>query len=232
MILLSKKKYYNDSTYSYRENRISFVDNPEQKELNRLIRDNNTKIIFCTGHAGTGKTFCTLYTSYQLVRENKYDKILFSRNPIQLGEDMGFLPGDVNEKFNPFMACLFDNLNNIERLGGPLKTDMMSKIEITPIAFIRGRSLENCILIVDEAQNLDAVTLKTILTRIGEYCKVILLGSLNQIDDKKQIKKEKCDFVKVMEALQDCSFVKTVELIQSKRSAICAEIDEKLKDLK
>lgn len=232
MILLSKKKYYNDSTYSYRENRISFVDNPEQKELNRLIRDNNTKIIFCTGHAGTGKTFCTLYTSYQLVRENKYDKILFSRNPVQLGEDMGFLPGDVSEKFNPFMACLFDNLNNIERLGGPLKTDMMSKIEITPIAFIRGRSLENCILIVDEAQNLDAVTLKTILTRIGEYCKVILLGSLNQIDDKKQIKKEKCDFVKVMEALQDCSFVKTVELIQSKRSAICAEIDEKLKDLK
>lgn len=232
MILLSKKKYYNDFTYSYRENRISFVDNPEQKELNRLIRDNNTKIIFCTGHAGTGKTFCTLYTSYQLVRENKYDKILFSRNPVQLGEDMGFLPGDVNEKFNPFMACLFDNLNNIERLGGPLKTDMMSKIEITPIAFIRGRSLENCILIVDEAQNLDVVTLKTILTRIGEYCKVILLGSLNQIDDKKQIKKEKCDFVKVMEALQDCSFVKTVELVQSKRSAICAEIDEKLKDLK
>ena len=232
MILLSKKKYYNDSTYSYRENRISFVDNPEQKELNRLIRDNNTKIIFCTGHAGTGKTFCTLYTSYQLVRENKYDKILFSRNPVQLGEDMGFLPGDVNEKFNPFMACLFDNLNNIERLGGPLKTDMMSKIEITPIAFIRGRSLENCILIVDEAQNLDVVTLKTILTRIGEYCKVILLGSLNQIDDKKQIKKEKCDFVKVMEALQDGSFVKTVELVQSKRSAICAEIDEKLKDLK
>ena len=232
MTLLSKKKSYNDSTYSYRENRISFVDNPEQKELNRLIRDNNTKIIFCTGHAGTGKTFCTLYTSYQLVRENKYDKILFSRNPVQLGEDMGFLPGDVSEKFNPFMACLFDNLNNIERLGGPLKTDMMSKIEITPIAFIRGRSLENCILIVDEAQNLDVVTLKTILTRIGEYCKVILLGSLNQIDDKKQIKKEKCDFVKVMEALQDCSFVKTVELIQSKRSAICAEIDEKLKDLK
>ena len=232
MILLSKKRYYNDSTYSYRENRISFVDNPEQKELNRLIRDNNTKIIFCTGHAGTGKTFCTLYTSYQLVRENKYDKILFSRNPVQLGEDMGFLPGDVNEKFNPFMACLFDNLNNIERLGGPLKTDMMSKIEITPIAFLRGRSLENCILIVDEAQNLDVVTLKAILTRIGEYCKVILLGSLNQIDDKKQAKKEKCDFVRVMEALQDCDFVKTVELIQSKRSMICAEIDEKLKDLK
>ena len=75
MILLSKKKYYNDSTYSYRENRISFVDNPEQKELNRLIRDNNTKIIFCTGNAGTGKTFCTLYTSYQLSKDHRIDLV-------------------------------------------------------------------------------------------------------------------------------------------------------------
>lgn len=203
-----------------------------KKEMTCITIDSPDHL-FLTNHCiVTHNTFSTLYTSYQLVREYKYDKILFSRNPVQLGEDMGFLPGDIGEKFNPFMACLFDNLNNIERLGGPLKTDMMSKIEITPIAFLRGRSLENCILIVDEAQNLDVVTLKAILTRIGEYCKVILLGSLNQIDDKKQAKKEKCDFVRVMEVLQDCDFVKTVELIQSKRSMICAEIDEKLKDLK
>ena len=122
MILLSKKKYYNDSTYSYRENRISFVDNPEQKELNRLIRDNNTKIIFCTGHAGTGKTFCTLYTSYQLVRENKYDKILFSRNPVQLGEDMGFLPGDAHRQ----------ELGRLEVLAGDVSGEESGK---------RGRNL-------------------------------------------------------------------------------------------
>lgn len=172
-----------------RVNRISFSDNPEQKELNRLIRDNDTKVVFCVGAAGTGKTFSTLYTSYQLVRELKYEKILFARNPVQLGEDMGYLPGDVEDKYGPFMACLYDNLSNIERLGGPLKSDMMSKIEVTPIAFLRGRSLENCILVVDEALNLDLVTLKAILTRIGEYCKVILLGSLNQIDDKRQAKR-------------------------------------------
>ena len=101
MILLSKKKYYNDSTYSYRENRISFVDNPEQKELNRLIRDNNTKIIFCTGHAGTGKTFCTLYTSYQLVRENKYDKILLAHR---------YNSPDMADKSLPFGLKLEDYL--------------------------------------------------------------------------------------------------------------------------
>lgn len=216
----------------YRENRISFADNPEQKELNRLIRDNKTKIVFCTGNGGTGKDFCTLYTSYQLIQERKYEKILFTRNPVQLGEEMGFLAGSLNEKIQPFMACLYDTLSSIEHLGGPLKTDVLSKIEITPLAFLRGRNLDNCIFIVDEAQNLDLITLKAILTRGGEYCKIILLGSLNQIDDKKQARKEKCDFERVMECLTECSFVGTVELIKSMRSPICAEIDERLKELK
>lgn len=228
---MSKKKYY-DSEYSNKVNRISFANNPEQKELNRLIRDNDTKIIFCTGNSGCGKTFCSIYTSYCLVNEKKYDKIIFSRNPIQLGEDMGFLPGDIDKKFNPFMACLFDNLTNIENLGGPTKTDILSKIEITPIAFLRGRSLENCILIVDEAQNLDLIALKAILTRVGKYCKVILLGSLNQIDDRHQVKKEKCDFQRVQECLEEFDFVGSVHLVKSERSEICALIDDKLRELK
>lgn len=229
---MSKKRYYDSESHSSKVNRISFEGNPEQKELNRLIRDNKTKIIFCTGNAGTGKTFTSLYTSYNLVREKKYEKIIFSRNPVQLGEDMGFLPGGIEEKFNPFMACLFDNLNNIETLGGPTKTDMLRSIEVTPLAFLRGRSLENCILIIDEAQNLDLVTLKAILTRVGQYCKVILLGSLNQIDDRAQARKEKCDFQRVQECLEEFEFVDTVNLIQSKRSEICALIDEKLRELK
>jgi PhoH-like ATPase len=109
---------------------------------------------------------------------------------------------------------------------------MLSKIEITPIAFLRGRSLEQCIVIIDEAQNLDLITLKAILTRIGEYCKVILLGSMNQIDNKVQAKKEKCDFQRVQECLNEFDFVASVELIKSKRSEICALIDDKLKELK
>jgi predicted ribonuclease YlaK len=230
---LAKQKYYNNENYnSEKPNRIRFDDNPEQMELRRLIEDNKTKIIFCTGNAGTGKGFTTIYTSYQLVQNKKYDKILYTRNPVQLGEEMGYLPGDIGDKFNPFMACLFDNLANIERLGGPLKTDMMSKIEITPVAFLRGRSLENCIIIVDEAQNLDLITLKAILTRVGQYCKVVLLGSLNQIDSKVQAKKEKCDFQRVKECLQEFDFVGEIELIQSKRSKICALVDEKLRELK
>lgn len=226
------KKQRNYEYSSNRVNKISFDDNPEQQELVRLIQDKKTKVIFCTGNAGTGKTFATIYAAAQLVRDKKYEKIIYSRNPVQLGEEMGFLPGDISEKFNPFMACLFDNLNNIERLGGPTTAEMKHYVEVTPIAFLRGRSLEQCILVVDEAQNLDLTALKAILTRVGQYCKVVLLGSLNQIDDKHQAKKERCDFVRVMECLEDFEFVSSIQLIQSKRSDICALIDEKLGELK
>lgn len=229
----NKVHYTTESDFQpNRDNRIRFDDNPEQQELVRLINDRDTKVIFCTGNAGTGKTFTAIYAAAQLVRNRKYEKIIYSRNPVQLGEEMGFLPGGVDEKFNPFMACLYDNLDNIERLGGPTAAEMKYHIEIEPIAFLRGRSLEQCILIIDEAQNLDLITLKAILTRVGEYCKVVLLGSMNQIDDKHQSRKEKCDFMRVMECLDEFDFVQSIELIQSKRSKVCALIDKKLGELK
>lgn len=215
-----------------RECHISTKGNPEQTELARLIRDNRTMVIFGTGNAGTGKTFITIYTAYDLVRQKKYEKILYSRDAVQLGAEIGFIPGDISDKFDPFMACLFDNLEAIERLGGPSVSEMKSKIDRTPITFLRGRSLENVILIVDEAQNLDLITLKAILTRMGEHSKVILLGSMNQIDNKSQAKKEKCDFLRVMEALEELEFVQSVNLTISKRSPYCAVIDDKLKILK
>ena len=97
---------------------------------------------------------------------------------------------------------------------------------------MRGRSFESTLLIVDEAQNLDLVTLKTILTRVGNYSKVILLGSMNQIDDTVQNRKEKCDFQRVVEAIQHLDYVGYVELTQSMRSKICAELDDILSQIK
>lgn len=226
---MSKKKY---SSNTPAECRISTKDNPEQAELARLIRDNSTRIIFGTGNAGTGKTFITIYTAYNLLKQEKYAKILYSRDAVQLGAELGFLPGDIADKFDPFLACLTDNLESIERLGGPKATEMLAKIEKVPITFLRGRNLENCILIIDEAQNLDLNTLHAILTRLGEYSKVVLLGSSNQIDNKYQAKKSMCDFDRVMQCLSQFDFVGQVHLVQSKRSKICAEVDEALLALK
>lgn len=85
---------------------ISFKGNKEQQELVRLIYENNRPIIFCVGKAGTGKTFATLAAALQLQAERRYGKIIYARNPVQLGEDMGFLPGTIDEKYGPFMGPL------------------------------------------------------------------------------------------------------------------------------
>ena len=213
---------------------ISLKNNKEQQELMRLIEENNRPIIFAIGKAGTGKTFATLATALQMKMEHKYGKIVYARNPVQLGEDMGALPGDIDEKYNPFMAPLFDNLEAICRISKDKHNakDLAAKIEVTPIAFLRGRSFEDTILIIDEAQNLDLTALKTVLTRIGKFCKVVLLGSMNQIDDEKQRRKEKCDFEMVINKLRELPYVGYVELHQSMRSPICVEIDDLLGEIK
>ena len=184
---------------------ISFKGNREQQELVRLIYENNKPIIFCVGKAGTGKTFAALAAALQLKYEKRYGKIIYARNPVQLGEDMGFLPGTVEEKYSPFMGPLLDNLEAICRVSKDSHSpnELEHQIEAVPIAFLRGRSFEDTILIIDEVQNLDLMVIKTILTRFGKFCKVILLGSMNQIDNPKQAAKPVCDFQKVIDKLRD-----------------------------
>lgn len=213
---------------------VSLKNNEEQQELARLICDNHTEIIICLGNAGTGKTFTSLAASLQMRFEKKYDNIIYTRTPRQLGDSMGFLPGDTNEKFGPFMGGLYDNIESIAKKSDmhPQVNDIKNKIECVPLAFMRGRSLDNCIIIGDEAQNFDLVSLKALLTRMGQYSKIILLGSLNQIDDPAQRRKEKCDFEQVIESIQDLPYVAVVELTKSMRSPHCAEIDERLNSIK
>lgn len=212
---------------------ISTKGNQEQAELIRLICDRQHPIIFCTGKAGTGKNFATLAAALQLVMDKKYGKVMYARNPVQCGENIGFLPGTAAEKLDPFMMSLKDNLIAIEQCGKTIKAaDALQKIEILPIFSIRGRSIDNTVLIVDEAQNLDLTTLRTILTRMGKYAKIIMLGSFNQIDDVKQRKQEKCDFQKTIEKLTEFNFVAHVELYQSMRSEYCTLIDEAFEGIK
>lgn len=212
---------------------ISLKDNKEQQELARLIATNDIPIILCAGPAGTGKTLVTVASALQLKLEKKYKYVVFARNPVQLGEDMGALPGGIDEKYSPFMGPLYDNLEAIAEISADRLNakDLASKVEIEPIAFLRGRSFRNSIIIVDEAQNLDLIALKTILTRVGDYCKVVLLGSMNQIDDKKQKKQSVCDFQKVIDKIKDLPYVGYVELTKSMRSPWCVELDNILGEI-
>lgn len=218
---------------------INLGHNEEQIELCRLICENDKKIIICNGLAGTGKTFISLVTSLDLLEHKKFSSIVYTRDPVQVGHDMGFIPGDAAQKLDPFMRPLVSNLRNIVRAQAKCgcerkldkhqienkANDLLQHFEVIPIGFMRGDTLEDTILIVDEAQNLDLNSLKTVISRIGDYCKVILLGSFNQIDDWRLRKMHKCPFQKVAEALEGLPYVGYVELKESMRSKICVEVD-------
>ena len=206
---------------------ITTKGNAEQTELMRLIMDNQHPIVICEGAAGTGKNFISIATALELQYKKKYEKIYYCKNTVDVGRDVGFLPGDLHDKINPYQMALFDTLTAIERKGKVIKaSEAKQKIEVLPLFNVRGRTLENCILIVDEAQNLDLVSLRTLCTRLGDYSKIIFLGSYKQIDDPRQRKQEKCDFQKMAEAFEELDFVGQVTLVKSMRSSYCAVLDE------
>ncbi|MDA0946815.1 MAG: PhoH family protein [Bacteroidetes bacterium] len=163
--------------------------NAEQAFALHAIQNPDINLVTICGVAGTGKTLLALAGA--LEQKNRYNQIILARPIVALSnKDLGFLPGDAEEKVNPYMQPLFDNLNFIKSQFGPNERknraidEMRSegKIQISPLAYIRGRSLSNVIFIVDEAQNLTPHEVKTIITRAGENTKIILTGDIRQID--------------------------------------------------
>jgi len=163
--------------------------NAEQAFALHAILNPEVKLVTISGVAGTGKTLLALAGSLEL--KNTYDNLILARPIVPLSnKEIGFLPGDAEEKVNPYMQPLWDNLNFIKNQFGENEKkrkqieemQAQGKITITPLAFIRGRSLTNCIFIVDEAQNLTPHEVKTIITRAGENTKIILTGDVRQID--------------------------------------------------
>lgn len=165
--------------------------NREQHFALDLLLDDSVKLVTLVGKAGTGKTLLAIAAGLQKVTEEQvFSKLLVSRPIFPLGRDIGYLPGDIEEKLNPWMQPIYDNL---ELLLGLNKTDKkdgrsyaelvdLGFVEIEPLTYIRGRSLPNVYMIVDEAQNLTPHEVKTIITRAGEGTKIILTGDPYQID--------------------------------------------------
>lgn len=160
--------------------------NPRNKEqkfaIDALTRD-DVKLVSMTGLAGSGKTFLTLMAGMSGLQDKRYDRIVITRSLQTVGKEIGFLPGDIDDKMSPWLSPILDNF----RVAFKDSTyfEMMrqkGQIEVSPLAFIRGRTFNNTFLIVDEAQNSTIHELKTIITRIGEGSKVVLLGDTDQID--------------------------------------------------
>lgn len=162
--------------------------NSEQSFAMSALLDDDIKLITLTGKAGSGKTLLALAAG--LERRKHYRQILLSRPTVPLSNrDIGFLPGDISAKMDPYMQPLFDNLNVIKQevgqgdKGAKIQELLENKkLEITPLAYIRGRSLQRVFFIVDEAQNLTPHEIKTIITRSGEGTKIVFTGDIRQID--------------------------------------------------
>lgn len=165
--------------------------NREQHFALDLLLDDSVKLVTLVGKAGTGKTLLAIAAGLQKVTEEQvFSKLLVSRPIFPLGRDIGYLPGDIEEKLNPWMQPIYDNLELLLGISKADKKDgrgyaelvQLGFVEIEPLTYIRGRSLPNVYMIVDEAQNLTPHEVKTIITRAGEGTKIILTGDPYQID--------------------------------------------------
>ena len=238
---MSKKKgsYNGGEYYTPRSNNpnnvlgISFAHNPEQKELIRLMNQDSNPVIYCTGDAGTGKTFTAVVAALDLVMQKKYSKIFYVREPLEVGKSLGFLPGDIGEKYGVYLDGLNDNLEHICEYNTSLNVNnLKSMIECIPPQFVRGRSFERAILIVDEAQNLSLDTIHTLMTRIGKFCKIVFMGSMNQIDIRGRTAEDN-DFMISYDIVKDLEgIVSYVRLIKSERSEYCKVLDEAFSNYK
>ncbi len=151
-----------------------------QKKYLDLIRDK--MIVFGVGPAGTGKTYLAMAMAIKAFKENEVERIILTRPAIEAGEKLGFLPGDLQSKVDPYLRPLYDALNQIMGPEAYLRNAEKGLIEVAPLAYMRGRTLDNAYIILDEAQNTTPAQMKMFLTRIGFGSKVIVTGDLTQID--------------------------------------------------
>lgn len=142
----------------------------------------NNELVFGLGPAGTGKTYLAVALAVSMMIEGAVDKIILSRPAVEAGENLGFLPGDLKEKVDPYLRPLYDALYEMLPAEQVDKKLALGEIEIAPLAFMRGRTLSNAFIILDEAQNTTPMQMKMFLTRLGENSRMVVNGDLSQVD--------------------------------------------------
>ena len=152
----------------------------KQKEYVRSLKTN--QIVMSLGPAGTGKTYLAVAVALSMLLEKKVERIILSRPAVEAGEKLGFLPGDMKDKIDPYLRPLYDSLHDLLDYDKIQRKIESGVIEIAPLAFMRGRTLKNSFAILDEAQNATEIQIKMFLTRIGENSKLVVNGDPSQVD--------------------------------------------------
>lgn len=171
-----------------------------QRKMVEYVTKND--VIFAIGPAGTGKTYTAVACAVRALKNKEIKRIILARPAVEAGENLGFLPGDLKEKIDPYLRPLYDALDDMippDKLKSMLET---RTIEIAPMAFMRGRTLDNCYVILDEAQNATDSQLKMFLTRMGPHAKVIVTGDLTQVDLPRNLPSGLLKAVKILDKIK------------------------------
>ena len=176
-----------------------------QKKYFNLL--NSKDIVFAYGPAGTGKTFLAVAKAVASLQQGLVKKIILSRPAVEAGEKLGFLPGDLKEKVDPFLRPIYDALYEMMPFDQVEKKISNNTIEIAPIAFMRGRTLEDCFIILDEAQNTTKIQMKMFLTRLGKNSKMVIVGDNTQIDLISKSDSGLIDASKKLNNIDDIGFI-------------------------
>ena len=164
------------------------------------------ELSFGIGPAGTGKTYLAVAVAVSMYITGRVDKIILSRPAVEAGERLGFLPGDMKEKVDPYMQPLYDALNDFLPAKQIVKLMEDKAIEIAPLAFMRGRTLANAFVVLDEAQNATSMQMKMFLTRLGEGSRMVITGDRTQIDLPRGVQSGLADAERLLEAIPKISF--------------------------
>ncbi len=179
---------------------------PNQARYIKAIQDN--EMVFGLGPAGTGKTYLAVAVGVSMFLEGKVERLIFTRPAIEAGERLGFLPGDMQEKVDPYLRPIYDALQDMLPPDIMMKKMESGEIEVAPLAFMRGRTLSNAFVILDEAQNTTCTQMKMFLTRMGESSRMVITGDITQTDLPTGVKSGLRDATEILEGVEGISFIR------------------------
>lgn len=203
------EKEPHEEVYLTTKRRVIAARSKQQAAYIKALKEND--LVFAEGPAGTGKTYLAVALGVEMMLTGQLDRLILSRPAVEAGERLGFLPGDIQEKVDPYLRPLYDALHDMLPLELVRKKIAIGEIEVAPLAFMRGRTLSDSVIILDEAQNTTEVQMKMFLTRLGPNSRMIVTGDLTQVDLPKGIPSGLRDAIHTLQGVRGVGFVNFTE---------------------
>ncbi|MFQ5901232.1 MAG: PhoH family protein [Thermodesulfobacteriota bacterium] len=199
------KEVFEDHIYISFRNKVISPKSPVQKLYIDAVRKHN--MVFGIGPAGTGKTYLAMAVAVEALAKKEVDRIILTRPAVEAGEKLGFLPGDILEKINPYLRPLYDALHDMMDFNKVQKLIERGTLEVAPLAFMRGRTLNDSFVILDEAQNTTTEQMKMFLTRLGFSSKAVITGDITQVDLPSDRPSGLIEAQKILKGIKGISFI-------------------------